>query len=281
MKIIRHTFLLFAAAAFAVSAQAQESSNTGAEDLGVFKHLGADISVGTEGISVDVATPVTNYLELGFGVNFMPGIKITGDIDTEDINASYTIGGVTQTYNIPLDGVDIQGKLARTTWNFKASVYPFGRRNDLFVAAGLSFGGKKIAKLSGHNDEIGRFLRGEAPYDQLPADATRQVNAEIDKYEVEFNENGDATGDVRVHAVRPYVGLGYGRMVPKHHRFGFRVELGCQFMGKMKIYQNNKEMNLSQIYEETGEKAADDLSDFIDKFTVYPVLKFSLTGRIL
>lgn len=272
---MQRTLLLAAILAFSSAAQAQK-----VEDFGVFKHFGGDINVGTQGIGLDLAVPVTNYLEFILGVNFMPGFKITGDVDVNDIHAEYTYNGVTTPYDIPLDKVEIGGKLARTTWDFKMSCYPFGIKNDLFVTAGFSFGGKKIAKLSGHNDEIGRFMRGEGPYASLPPDAVRMVRAEIDKYEVDFDENGDAAGDIRVKGFRPYVGLGYGRLVPKH-RVGFRFELGCQFMGKMKIYQSGQQVNLSDIYEQTGEKAADDLSKFIDKFQVYPVVKFALTGRFL
>lgn len=249
------------------------------DNYGVFNHFGADINVGSQGIGFDISTPVTNYLEVSLGMNFMPDFKIDGDVDVNDIKATYTYAGQQVNYNIPLDEVNIEGKLGRTTADFKLNFYPFGKKNDLFIAAGFSFGGKKIAKLKGHNDEIGKFMRGEGVYATIPADAVKQVNAEIDKYEVDFNDNGDVIGDVRVHSFRPYVGLGYGRLVPKH-RLGFRVELGCQFMGKMKIYQNNKEVDLNQIYQDTGEKATDDLSDFIDKFQVYPVLKISLTGRI-
>ena len=53
------------------------------ENFGVFKHVGAGVSVGTEGIGINVASPVTNYLELSLGVNFMPGIKISGDVDID------------------------------------------------------------------------------------------------------------------------------------------------------------------------------------------------------
>ena len=107
--------------------------------------------------------------------------------------------------------------------------------------------------------------------------AKKRIYAEIDKYQVDFDDNGDISGDVRVKAFRPYLGLGWGRQVPKTHRLGFRVELGCQFMGKMKVYQNDKEVNINDL----GKKGDDDLSDFIDKVRIYPVVKFSLTGRIL
>ena len=44
----------------------------------------------------------------------------------------------------------------------------------------------------------------------------------------------------------------------------------------MKVYQGNSMVETSDL-----EKASDDFSDLIKKFTIYPVMKFTLTGRIL
>lgn len=233
------------------------------DDFGVFQHLGANLGIGTEGISVGVATPITNYLEAGFGVNFMPGIKIKGDVN---LNVeSVTIG--TDTYKF--DKLKLEGSLARTTFDFKLSGYPFGMSNDFFLTAGLSFGGKEIVKLSGHNDEVARLYREHPEY-------TGVISAVVDEYDIKIDRQGNAEGDIRVNAVRPYVGLGYGRLVPKN-RVGFRVELGCQFMGHMKVYQNGQQLDVDKAIK----KGDDDISKLIDKLTVYPVLKFTLTGRIL
>lgn len=231
------------------------------DDFGIFQHFGANVGVGTEGISIGVATPITNYLEASFGVNFMPGIKVDGDVNIGVIDTP--VG-----FQIPASKVNIQGNFARTTLDFKVSAYPFGLKNAFFVTAGFSFGGKAIADLSGHNDVIQEYLQ---KYPQLRG----QITAEIDKYNIKFDDNGNVEGDVRVNSFRPYLGLGYGRLVPKG-RVGFRVEAGVQFMGKMKVYQNDTEVPLQENLN-----ADDDLSKIIDKWKVYPVLKFMLTTRIL
>ena len=82
-------------------------------------------------------------------------------------------------------------------------------------------------------------------------------------------------GDLRVNAFRPYLGLGYGRLVPKG-RVGFRAELGLQFMGHIKVYQNDNQLDVMESI-----KAEDSLSKWVNKLAVYPVLKFMLTTRIL
>lgn len=216
------------------------------ENFEIFRHVGGNLNVGTEGIGFDVATPVTDYLEVSAGMSFMPGFKVDGDVNVKPIR-------ITDVTTIPMESVNIEGKFARTTANFKVSCYPFGTQNALFVAAGFSFGGKKIAKLKGHSEDVKNFMADP----QYPADVKNQVYAEIDKYDVRFNENGDLLGDVRVN--------------------GFRVELGCQFMGHMKVYQDDQELNIDDLRD----KATDDLSKLIDKWTVYPVFKLAVTGRFL
>lgn len=249
--------MLLVALVTCASLQAQES-----KDFGIFSHLGAGISAGTEGLSFSLASPVTNYLEVGFGVNYMPGIKIKGDVDM-NINTS-SIPPQLAGYVPKSSSVKITGDLERTSFDFKTSIYPFGKKNAFFVAAGLSFGGDGIAKLTGSNELIRQH-----------PELRQYIVANIDKYNLKFDDNGDINADVRVGNARPYLGLGYGRLVPTH-RVGFRVELGCQYMGKIKIYQNGSELSA----EDFGSKGENNISKIVDKARFYPVLKLTLTGRL-
>lgn len=244
------------------------SSITAQDDFyGVFNRFGANAGVSTEGITVGVATPITPYLELGFDANFMPGFKVDGEVNigAGDILIPTVSGGV-DTYHI--NKGTLEGNFSRTTFNTRLSIYPFGSRNAFFVAGGLSFGGEKLAKLSGYSSEVARLYAEHPEYSE-------QITAEIDKYKIVIDRDGNVKGDARVKAVRPYVGLGYGRLVPKN-RVGFRIEAGCQFMGKIKVYQDGQE--LDAVLNKAGD---DDLSKIIDKWNVYPVLRLTLTGRIL
>lgn len=121
------------------------------ENFEIFRHVGGNLNVGTEGVGFDVATPVTDYLEVSAGMSFMPGFKVDGDVNVKPIR-------ITDVTTIPMESVNIEGKFARTTANFKVSCYPFGTQNALFVAAGFSFGGKKIAKLKGHSEDVKNFM---------------------------------------------------------------------------------------------------------------------------
>ena len=80
---------------------------------------------------------------------------------------------------------------------------------------------------------------------------------------------------MKVSGFRPYLGLGFGRLIPKN-RLGFRFELGAQFQGKPKIYADGVDLDKT-----LDEEVKNDISKIMDYLTVYPVIKFSLRGRIL
>lgn len=122
---------------------------------GIFNHVGLNVGAGTEGISVGVAAPVTNFLEVEAGVNIMPSFKLSGDLDV-DVNTS----SLPQVPNVqyPTSAtIHAEGSFDRTTFNVKANLYPFGGGSKFFIAAGLSIGGEKIAEVTGSCDELRDF----------------------------------------------------------------------------------------------------------------------------
>lgn len=239
---------------------------------GIFNHVGLNVGAGTEGIGVGVAAPVTNFLEVEAGVNIMPSFKLSGDLDV-DINMPQE-----SDIQYPTSGtIHAEGSFDRTTFNVKANLYPFGGGSKFFIAAGLSIGGEKIAEVTGSCDELRQFSENNLHTPELKDQFRKAISANLGGYNLELDENYNLQGDIRCKNVRPYLGLGFGRLVPKN-RIGCRLELGCQFMGKLKVYQNGNEIDIKEAMKDAGE---DDLSKFVNDLKVYPVLKFSLTGRIL
>lgn len=243
---------------------------------GIFNHVGLNVGAGTEGISVGVAAPVTNFLEVEAGVNIMPSFKLSGDLDV-DVNTSSLPQVPVPNVQYPSSAtIHAEGSFDRTTFNVKANLYPFGGGSKFFIAAGLSIGGEKIAEVTGSCDELrdfsNRYLKDNP---NLESQFRKAISANLGGYNLELDENYNLQGDIRCKNVRPYLGLGFGRLVPKN-RIGCRFELGCQFMGKLKVYQNGNEIDINKALEDAGE---DDLSKFVKDLKVYPVLKFSLTGE--
>ena len=241
---------------------------------GFLNHVGINVGAGTEGISVGLAAPVTGFFELEAGVNVMPSFKLSGDLDVDvDTRSLQQVPGVTYP---PSATIHAEGSFDRTTFNVKANLYPFGGGTKFFIAAGLSIGGEKIAEVNGSCDQLREFSQS-LPSQELKDQFRQAVSANLAGYNLQFDENYNVQGDIRCKKVRPYLGLGFGRLVPKN-RLGMRLELGCQFMDKLKVYQNDTEIDINKALEDAGD---DDLSKFVKDLKVYPVLKLSFTGRIL
>lgn len=220
---------------------------------GFLNHVGINVGAGTEGISVGLAAPVTGFFELEAGVNVMPSFKLSGDLDV-DVNTS----SLPQVPNVqyPHEAtIHAEGSFDRTTFNVKANLYPFGGGTKFFIAAGLSIGGEKIAEVNGSCDQLREFSQS-LPTQELKDQFRQAVSANLAGYNLQFDENYNVQGDIRCKKVRPYLGLGFGRLVPKN-RLGMRLELGCQFMDKLKVYQNDTEIDVNKALEDAGD---DDLS---------------------
>ena len=238
------------------------------EETGIGNHR-------TEGFNASIATDLTQYAELEFGVNYAPGFSRksdggvfhspgTNDVDKHRKYINYENGKSVD--------INVKTSINRATLDFKGSVYPFATNenfsSDLFVSLGVSFASKEIATIKGSctsagisDDDLKRDLFIRAGKYMLP----------IDK------KNGElvADGSCQVNSVRPYVGLGYGRLVPKNN-LGFRVEAGCQFAGSVKVYHNDKEVESLSKYNIEDDSTP---KKFMDFFSVYPVLKVSLRGK--
>lgn len=151
---------------------------------------GVNLGVGTTGISVEVASPVTPWVQMRVGADFMPGFNFNTDVDAY--------------YTHPLDGeqdtsVDINGNLKRTQGHVLFNFYPLRDKLGLFVAAGAYFGGSDLVKVDGYSPEIADFL------EKYPGG---NASIFLGDYPLEFTPDGHVTGSLRAKGFRPYLGIG-------------------------------------------------------------------------
>lgn len=249
-KLFLFCFLLFISAAN-VQITAQENNET-PKGQGFFNSIAVGLGAGTTGINVDIAAPIGRYFAIRGEMNFMPGISYSDDVDVSILNSTNE-----QIYA----PINVEGSLARTSGAILLNIYPF-KSSSFFVCGGAYFGGSKLIKIEGHSDEL----------QQLVAEG-ENAGIEIGDYFIPVDKNGNVNGGLKVKSFRPYVGLGFGRAVPKK-RIGFMFEIGAQFHGTPEVYADNTDLTAISTV------ADNEFSDIIDKLTVYPVLKFRLSGRI-
>lgn len=246
MKRIILLCALIAMSAISLSVSAQK-------ELGIFNTLSVGVSAGTTGIGVDVATPVTPHFAIRGGVSFMPGIKISTDVDVDltDPNlGSYPTN------------LDLEGSMSRASGELLVNYYPF-LSSSFFVTAGAYFGGSKLVKIDGHSDKLKEYV-----------DKGGNAGIVIGDQTIPVDKNGNVAGGLKVSGFRPYIGVGFGRAVPKK-RLGVMFELGVQFHGTPKVYTSAGELGNA-----LGD-GDDSFTKIMDKLTVYPVMKIRFCGRLL
>ena len=97
-------------------------------------------------------------------------------------------------------------------------------------------------------------------------------------YFIEPNKNGHLEASIHVNDFRPYVGLGFGRIVP-NSRINCLFDLGVQFMGHPAVWNESSEPPY-KLTSEGADGSDGGLLKYISKVSVYPVINIKLVGKI-
>lgn len=250
------------------------------EDLGIFNHLGAAVGVGTTGISVELAAPLTSYVAVRGGVNIMPAFKYN-----DDFRLNYKLDGTAQRVvdeqgKVLPDKVSIQGKPSMTTGHLLFDIFPF-RSSSFHLTAGAYFGGENVVNVYNKDDgalsmisEVNKALIAAGIAD--PATHDNMIGVSLGNYFLTPDRNGNVKADIKVSAFRPYLGFGFGRPVPTKSRFTCNFDMGVQFWGKPKVMVEGNELSESDTDGKDG-----GVMKVISKIAVWPVISIRLVGRIL
>lgn len=247
--------LLIAIAAVLMSVGVQ------AQDL--FNHLGVGLGVGTTGISVDVAVPVTKFLTVRPGFNYFPNFSYSTDIDIHVPSVASQLAG-----DIP-SSIDIEGKTGLTTGKLLLDFYP-SPMHGFHLTVGAYFGKSDVIKA--YNKEDGVLSKVVDWNSQNPSN---QIGATLGDYLLTPDAHGNVNACIKTKSFRPYVGIGFGRAIPKHF-MNFAMELGCQFWGSPKVYCNDVELQEDKV----GDGDEGGVIKTISKISVFPVLNFRFGFRV-
>ena len=221
----------------------------------IFNHLGASAGVGASGVTIDLATPITGFVQMRVGIDIMPNITFNSDADF----TYYTPANP----NSQLGTVNLKGELGRTQGHLVFNVYPVPKCS-FFVAAGAYFGGNKLMKIKGHSDQLAQI-----------AASTGQNGGKviIGDYEIPADKNGNVSGGFKINSFRPYLGLGWGRAIPGK-LVNFQTELGVQFEGTPNLYTDYGTIVYSEDFTD------DNTFNKVRKYLkVYPQLTFRIGFR--
>lgn len=279
-------------------------------DKMLFNHLSVGITTGTPGlIGFDVATTCTRYLQIRAGISIMPSIKYSTNIkmNSSDVNKfnndiTKINNAITSTPGIgvsPIQGrvaeeYAIEGKMNWTNGKILFDFFPFTSNGfPLFITVGAYFGGSQIISVYNKDDaalslvnEANNAIDATKPYAATYGidPGLKKIYGEVGEYKLGPDAQGNVKFDVKVNGFKPYLGIGFGRPVPKTKRVGFQVELGCLFWKTPSVVftgtddKGNTTIDIDK--NKTGDKDVAKAFDVISKFGVWPCLTFRICGKI-
>lgn len=260
----------------AMSAQSDKSLKLHSEN-GLFNHLSVGVQTGLTGFGVDVAMPVHRLVTLRAGI----AGNAFGDIKFKAINTGSEITNVQLVEDDAIKQSKMVDKvelaLKPRFWNFfvMAEVHPFP--TPFYFAAGLFAGSRNFLHFRNTNDGALQFLydanQKVSDYNALFHTNYPPVGVKFGDYVFTADENYNIDVKMKTWAVKPYLGIGFGQSMARHHRLSVAVDAGLMFWGAPKFMLNN-EKEIKSTHKSSG------VAHLISWFKAYPMLQIRLAYKI-
>lgn len=292
---MKKTFLaIILACPLIASAQIKDDKNT-------FNHLSAGIDLGTTGIGFTVGTTVCPWITLRAGADFMPRITVGTNLKIQEPDDWSSIAPIIKNHYLPGSAesgyfpkqIDLDAKT--NIWNAKLLLDLYTGKNSMFhFTVGMYMGSSNAVNLKA----VDRALQGLEMYNNDVENGIQGVGKEkilVNGYELGIKD-GRASLSAQTWAVKPYIGIGVGRAVPRK-RVGVKGELGVMFWGAPELHDDIRDkvithnMTEESIYYPGGDGVSvkgtttvngtiNDAADITHRIIGYPVLKLTVFGRI-
>ena len=261
IKIFILAILAMALGVMRVSAQSDIDKNNKlyAPD-GLFNHLSVGIHTGLSGSGVDVTMPVHRLMTVraGYSGLHFGDIKFKTINNHNDISASELVEDDAMRRAQMADKIELAAK--PNFWNvfLLAEIHPFTNESFHFTA-GLYIGSKNFLHFRNTNEGALDFLYDAnnkiSDYNRAFATNFSPIGLKFGDYVFTADENGNIDVMMKTNAIKPYLGIGFGKHIAQKHRLSFACELGLIFWGTPKFILNNgkeikssgKEAGITQV----------------------------------
>jgi hypothetical protein len=214
-------------------------------DCGPLERIGISLNAGTLGVGLEASTSLSSNLAVRVGVD---GFVFPYNYDYK---GSQTVEvGVEEVKKTTPYTVKLKAEAKLLNGHAFVDFFPFPSAFPFHVTAGVFAGAPKIITVSGTPGE------GE--------------KIEIGDITIDPGEGGKVKAALKVNTVKPYLGLGFGRSVPRS-RVGFKCELGAIYQGTPQI-----EVVTGDLVKDQVNGKLSDFNKLLKNFNIYPVLKLQV-----
>jgi len=250
-----------------------------------FNHLSLGLNLGTNGIGLEAAAPLGPIVSFRAGVDYMPKFTITQTINYKRPAAFNNIDPsvLEERYaNIPENGVDVevkgtpnllQGKVLFDIYTSTDTRFHFtlGAHYSDKVRARLKAEDKTIAAVELYNQDIKNGkITPEPGYED-------GIKLQLEGYPITLSK-GRAEIDLTTNKIRPYLGIGWGRVIPRR-AVNCTFDLGVSYLGKAKLIDK---YGGNEITKDDPRISADfsDVINYINKVPVELTLQITIRGKL-
>ena len=282
---------------------------------GLFNKMDVALTLGSTGVGIDVASPVTDFMQVRAGFSFMPKFEYkmnfpieVGEGTREEQQSRFEqLSGMLEQFtgHAVDDNVDMIGE--PTFYNFKLLFDFFPLQDKRWhVTAGFYAGPSRIGKAynttgdmpslfavkmynsmydKAANDEpileMGDFaLWGEQllEYGRMGIGMGKKTDGTT--YRMEPNEKSMVSAKMKVNSFRPYLGFGYGSsMMNNNSKYSISFDCGVLFWGGTPSVLTHDGTNLSKDVKNIPGKVGDYV-DMAKQFKVFPVIEVRISRRL-
>lgn len=285
--------------------------STSAQKVSAFEHLDIGVTLGTTGVGIDVATPLSEQFRVRAGFSFVPEFDVKMNFSMDGENGS-NVNSVADKFadltGLAIDdNIDMIGQPNIFNGNLLVDFYPIKNVN-FHVTAGFYVGSSRIASACNAIEDMATLVSASMYnniYDNIeagePIFGDVYLSPELEEkflsygrmgvhlgnrvdtgepYIMEPDENSTVKVDVFVNSFKPYLGVGYGGKLAKNNdcvRIAF--DAGVMFWGGAPKVVTHDGVDLVRDVENIGGKVGEYIS-IAKALQVYPVLNLKLSFRV-
>lgn len=286
-------------------------STTTAQKVKAFEHLDIGVTLGTTGVGIDVATPISEQFRVRAGFSFVPEFDVKMNFGMNGENGSdfnSMADKFAELTGLAIDdNIDMIGQPNIYNGNLLVDFFPIKNVN-FHVTAGFYCGSSKIASACNTVEDMATLVSASMfnnIYEKVEAGEpifgdvylTPELEEKIlengrmgvhlgdrvdtgEPYIMEPDENSTIKVDIFVNSFKPYLGVGYGGKLAKNNdcvRIAF--DAGVMFWGGAPKMVTHDGVDLVRDVENVGGKVGEYVS-IAKSIQVYPVLNLKISFRV-
>lgn len=239
-----------------------------------FVHFGIGVNAGTNGLGMDASLGVTRFVQIRAGFSLLPSQDFGVDVPLYN-QAQHMLSEMHLPHLFTTDAPASVAVNGRTS-HILLDLYP--KLSSFHVTLGAYSGAEDVISIS--NTESMKSVASanhiiDTYNSTAPGRAILPIGLHVGDYLFCPDDEGELKAEMHVKALRPYIGIGFGRAVPRKSRVGMSLDLGVQYWGKPTVYCNGTEAE--PAFEPDGSK---DFIHYAQTLPVYPVATLRISGRI-